>query len=99
MSKSLIDFATRVGHGSVRPASNRLVSSIGTTTVIKKTATHNPTANTMAGDREQYLAGGMNDYVSKPIDAAALFAAIARVSAPKEAGVAAIEPVATAAHG
>ncbi len=36
------------------------------------------TANAMAGDREAYLAAGMNDYVSKPIAPKALFSAIAR---------------------
>jgi CheY-like chemotaxis protein/HPt (histidine-containing phosphotransfer) domain-containing protein len=36
------------------------------------------TANAMAGHREEYLAAGMNDYVSKPIDQAELFRAIAR---------------------
>jgi signal transduction histidine kinase/CheY-like chemotaxis protein len=36
------------------------------------------TANAMAGDRERYLAGGMNDYVSKPIDPKHLFAVIGR---------------------
>lgn len=36
------------------------------------------TANAMKGDRERYLAAGMNDYVSKPIEQQALFAAIAR---------------------
>jgi two-component system, sensor histidine kinase and response regulator len=35
------------------------------------------TANAMKGDRERLLAGGMNDYVSKPIDKAQLFLAIA----------------------
>lgn len=36
------------------------------------------TANAMAGDRDRYLAAGMDDYVSKPIAAAELFAAIER---------------------
>ncbi len=36
------------------------------------------TANAMAGDREKYLAAGMNEYVSKPIDADELNAAIGR---------------------
>ena len=36
------------------------------------------TANAMAGHREEYLAAGMNDYVSKPIEPTALFKAIAR---------------------
>ncbi|WP_203098511.1 ATP-binding protein [Skermanella rosea] len=37
------------------------------------------TAHAMAGDRERYLAAGMNDYVSKPVRPAELFAAIERV--------------------
>ena len=36
------------------------------------------TANAMRGDRERYLASGMNDYVSKPIRREALIAAIQR---------------------
>ncbi len=36
------------------------------------------TASVMSGDREQCLAAGMNDHVSKPIDIQELFAALAR---------------------
>lgn len=38
------------------------------------------TANAMVGDRESYIAAGMNDYVSKPIDPGKLSAAITRQS-------------------
>ncbi len=43
------------------------------------------TAHAMQGDREQYLAAGMNDYVSKPINPASLIEAIRRWSAPSDA--------------
>ena len=42
------------------------------------------TANSLDGDRERCLAVGMNDYVSKPIDPTALFAALARQTANGE---------------
>jgi len=38
------------------------------------------TANAMAGDRESYIAAGMNDYVSKPIDPKRLVEALKRQS-------------------
>jgi len=38
------------------------------------------TANAMPGDRESYLAAGMDDYVAKPIELPALAAAIERAS-------------------
>ena len=40
------------------------------------------TANAMKGDREQYLDAGMDEYVSKPIDPAQLFAAIRHCCGP-----------------
>jgi PAS domain S-box-containing protein len=53
------------------------------------------TANSMSGDRERYLATGMNDYVSKPIDRQSLFRVIERVT-----GLTAWRPLAAeAAHG
>jgi len=58
-----------------------LLSGIETTQVIrreeKQTGQHVPiiamTANAMAGDKEKYLASGMDGYVSKPIDRSLLY--------------------------
>ncbi|MYL81784.1 PAS domain S-box protein [Desulfovibrio aerotolerans] len=44
------------------------------------------TAYAMAGDRERFMAAGMNDYVSKPVDAAELAQALARVTAGQRPG-------------
>lgn len=38
------------------------------------------TANAMVGDRDSYLAAGMDDYVSKPIDSASLVETVQRWS-------------------
>ena len=38
------------------------------------------TANALVGDRDRYLAAGMTDYLSKPIDVEALYAALGRVT-------------------
>ena len=50
------------------------------------------TANAMAGDRDRYLAAGMTDYVSKPIDAATLLGVIARALRGLEAKSRLIDP-------
>jgi signal transduction histidine kinase/ActR/RegA family two-component response regulator len=42
------------------------------------------TANALVGDRDRYLQVGMTDYLSKPINVAALFAALARVTRGSE---------------
>lgn len=45
------------------------------------------TANALDSSRQDYLAAGMNDYVSKPIDPEELFAAIGRVTDNEAAAV------------
>ena len=58
---------------------------------IRETSAHNETvpivaltADAMSGDREKYLALGMNGYVSKPIDERELIGAIGQVLGTKE---------------
>ncbi|HZR34816.1 MAG TPA: response regulator [Nevskia sp.] len=54
------------------------------------------TANAMSEDRQRCLDAGMNDYLSKPIDQQALFAAVARWTAAPRAAAAAPPPAAPA---
>ena len=45
------------------------------------------TANAMAGDRDKVIAAGMNDYISKPIEVASMFATMAKWVKPKPSSV------------
>ena len=45
------------------------------------------TANAMAGDREKFLAAGMNDYVSKPFKSGELLSSIARCMRDMSMGI------------
>lgn len=50
------------------------------------------TANALVGQRETYLAAGMNDYVTKPIQPPLLFAAIRRWALPHSADAPPLQP-------
>lgn len=50
------------------------------------------TAYAMAGDKEKFLAAGMDEYIAKPIDKAALLEVIERVMATRKLGELWLEP-------
>jgi CheY-like chemotaxis protein len=50
------------------------------------------TAHAMAGARDEYLASGMNDYLSKPLDPAALFAKLSELAGSPPAAADCDEP-------
>lgn len=57
------------------------------------------TANAMAGDRENYLAAGMNDYISKPMNAARLIALVNRWTSRSDESTGAVAQAPSAATG
>lgn len=57
------------------------------------------TADAMSGDRERYLAEGMNGYISKPIEQRDLLAEIARLLGTGRSGPVRGEGAAAESHG
>ena len=50
------------------------------------------TADAMSGAKEEYLAAGMNDYISKPVDANLLLSTLARIARKKKRRTDAAQP-------
>ena len=50
------------------------------------------TADAMSGAKEEYLAAGMNDYISKPVDANLLLSTLARIVPKRKRGVGTVQP-------
>jgi PAS domain S-box-containing protein len=76
-----------------------VMDGLETLALLRDTSIHGPkaavpvialTAYAMAGDRERFLAAGMDDYLAKPVEASALAAALGRLedrgAAPDPAG-------------
>jgi signal transduction histidine kinase/CheY-like chemotaxis protein/HPt (histidine-containing phosphotransfer) domain-containing protein len=56
------------------------------------------TAHAMVGDRERCLAGGVDDYITKPLQKPELFALLERISANRNAAATAVPPVTSNGH-